>query len=171
MTDRESRPAPAPGEQDPDLTESRIASIIDAGGVVRWHTHGRSLSQSVAEHSWGVAAIVLLLKPDASAALLRAAILHDVHEVVLGDIPSPLKRRFRGILGMIEETVQQEFLAEHGLEYPELTADEQRTLKHADKMEAMLFVLRREAPGLSEEKGKKVFANLMAEIEEFKNEG
>jgi 5'-deoxynucleotidase YfbR-like HD superfamily hydrolase len=161
--------APAPGDEpspgDPSLVE-RATSLTDAGGTVRWHTHGKNLQQTVAEHSWGVAAIILLLKPNPSVALLRAAILHDVHEAVMGDLPSPFKRRFADTLGPIEKLIKDEFLAQHQLEDPVLTPEEQKVLKLADKMEAMLFAKRREFPGLSEARSKAVIDNLAKDITE-----
>ena len=51
-----------------------------AGYTRRWHTTSY-LDQSVAEHSWGVALIIMQNHPNPSANLLKAALLHDLHEV------------------------------------------------------------------------------------------
>lgn len=61
------------------------------GYTTRYHTERTLREDTVGHHSFNVAAIVMYVRPDASAALLRAALLHDVAEHVLGDIPAPVK--------------------------------------------------------------------------------
>jgi 5'-deoxynucleotidase YfbR-like HD superfamily hydrolase len=127
----------------------RIRLLLSSGRVTRWHHRGDLLHQNVGEHSWGVAAIVLALKPDASAALLRAAILHDAHEVAFGDIPSPTKERYP-ILKDIEAMAQREYLKSIGLPpLDDLTEEERRLLKVADLLDALFFVHRQTIEGRS----------------------
>lgn len=54
------------------------------------------MKQSVAAHSWGVAMLLLEEAPKGVVTLdlIRAALTHDLHESVLGDVPSPAKTRF-----------------------------------------------------------------------------
>ena len=49
--------------------------------------------QSVAEHSWGVATLVLELWPESSAMFIKACLHHDTHEGTLGDMPWDAKRK------------------------------------------------------------------------------
>jgi len=64
-----------------------------ASFVRRWHTNP-DLAQTVdtmAGHGGRVARIILKLWPDASAALLHWALVHDDGESVVGDVPAPAK--------------------------------------------------------------------------------
>jgi 5'-deoxynucleotidase YfbR-like HD superfamily hydrolase len=62
-----------------------------AGRVQRYHTWPHLKEQSVAEHSWNVARITLAICPEASPALVRHCLFHDLGEVVSGDPPYPVK--------------------------------------------------------------------------------
>ena len=74
-----------------------IQDTLRAQGVNRWHIVETSRPQSVAEHSFNVAMIAMelaylipsLSKPD----VMAAALMHDIDEVVTGDIPTPTKER------------------------------------------------------------------------------
>ncbi len=65
-----------------------------AGSTRRWHTNPVfcGTDDRVDGHSARVAILILQLWPDASAALLRAAIVHDLGEGGVGDLASPVKR-------------------------------------------------------------------------------
>lgn len=67
-------------------TDARLA-----GQVVRWHTAPMARRETVGEHSWQVARLVLAFWPDAPRDLLVRALLHDVGEVASGDVPFPVK--------------------------------------------------------------------------------
>ena len=118
---------------------SEQSEVIAAGMVQRWHTVP-GLNQTIAEHSWGVAMLVLLQHPTASRELLAAALLHDIHEVVIGDIPSPAKIAIPELIG-IESKIRNDFLNQHSLTEPLLNSNEKAILKKADKLEALLFVM------------------------------
>jgi 5'-deoxynucleotidase YfbR-like HD superfamily hydrolase len=68
-----------------------LLNIYRAGSVRRYHTALHLQQQDVASHSWGVLAILLYIEPWPSVALMKAAVYHDVGEVVTGDIPAPFK--------------------------------------------------------------------------------
>lgn len=81
-------------------------SLIDrmrAQYVNRWNTVHLTHSQSLAEHSFNVAMITqelcdLLGYGDTDTGLaVGYALLHDIDEVVTGDIPTPTKRRIEGL--------------------------------------------------------------------------
>ena len=59
--------------------------------VERAHTVPHVGSYSVGEHAHGVASLILLAHPNPSVNLLRAAITHDLHEYLVGDLPSFVK--------------------------------------------------------------------------------
>ena len=104
--------------------------IMDGAAVSRYHTVDLLKAETVGHHSHGVAMLCLLIDPNASRDLLVAALLHDLPEQGVGDIPSPVKRK----LQMKEELerLEAELLAEVGLEHPELTEEEHVVLKLAD---------------------------------------
>jgi 5'-deoxynucleotidase YfbR-like HD superfamily hydrolase len=84
--------------------------------------------------------MALMMKPDASASLLKAALYHDLAEQVVGDIPSPAKRRFD--LGERLDKLERAVIEEAGIENPALTDEEARILKLADIAQGALFCAR-----------------------------
>ena len=64
-----------------------------AGFVRRWHTNPElaHTNDRIDGHSGRVARIILMLHPSPSVELLRAALIHDDGESVVGDIPGPYK--------------------------------------------------------------------------------
>lgn len=61
-----------------------------AGQVIRYHTWPHIRQQSVGEHSWQVARILLAIAPG-HPGLVKHAILHDIGELETGDLPYPIK--------------------------------------------------------------------------------
>jgi len=66
---------------------SKLQRWREGSQVERAHTVKHIGEYTVGQHSHGVALIILALHPDPSADLIRAALLHDLHEVHTGDIP------------------------------------------------------------------------------------
>lgn len=124
------------------MTEDKLKTlhqfdVWDSGRVRRWHTHPHITSQNVADHSWGVVAILYLICESPSKNLIKAAVFHDIAEIHAGDIPSGVKWAFpemKSASDKCEQIIQTKF----GL-MPELTEVEQRLLKWADLMELALF--------------------------------
>lgn len=118
-------------------TKDVISFIANGAAVKRFHTVTTLQTETVGHHSHGVAMMCLVFDPDASRSLIMAALFHDLGEQILGDIPSPTKRKIdpEGRLDTYEATIMQE----HGVVMPELTAYEQRVLKLADIASGMLF--------------------------------
>ena len=109
---------------------------IRAGGQVRrFHTIPTIGHQTVAEHSWGVAILILVLNPLASTELLRAALLHDVPEADTGDMPAQVKWANPMLAHELEE-VEQTVMEELDI-VPLLTPAERLFLKAADKLDGM----------------------------------
>jgi 5'-deoxynucleotidase YfbR-like HD superfamily hydrolase len=118
-----------------------LDKFIEKGMVRRWHTVP-DLSQNVAEHSWGVAMFLIAFHPSPSAALLKAAILHDLHESAFCDIPSHIKDKYPELV-QIEEAEEQLFFKRHGIQnpYDDLADDDFLWLKLADTEESIAFIL------------------------------
>jgi len=112
-----------------------LAWKLRGGGVQRYHTEPLP-RQSVAEHSWRVRVIIDHLWPDASQELKDAAIYHDVHEGLIGDLPAPTKR-----LGKIKESINEiedDFERYLGLNLI-LSLPDHLRLKVADYLELVLY--------------------------------
>ena len=117
-----------------------IQFIAAGADVSRYHTVFTFNNETVGHHSHGVAMMVLMMKPDASASLLKAALYHDLAEQVVGDIPSPAKRQFG--LGQRLDKLELSIIEEAGIENPALTDEETRILKLADIAQGALFCAR-----------------------------
>lgn len=124
------------------------------GETRRYHGFRMLMEDTVGHHSFNVCCIILKVMPDASAALLRAALKHDVAEHIVGDMPAPSKRAapdyhlggsesskvmtFREWFGQYEAQTA----AQHGVQLDEdLTAEEAWLLKFADSLDGMRFCL------------------------------
>lgn len=63
-----------------------------AGEVIRFHCRPHIRTQSVGEHSWQVARILLCITAPAHwSALLVHSVTHDMGEIATGDVPYPVK--------------------------------------------------------------------------------
>lgn len=127
----------------------------------RYHTspHLARLGQSNAEHAHGVASIIALLNPEASAQLLRAALWHDTGERWAGDLPAPFKEEFPDIARQHRWAEKRLALRAAPLE-PMLSPTEEDWLKMADSLEAILFAAFHR-PGLLQRPDWRGFAEAM----------
>ena len=76
----------------------KINDILRASGVTRWHIVRTVRPQSLAEHTFDVTMIARAIAKIAGyddAEIIKAALLHDLDEIVMGDIPTPTKERAR----------------------------------------------------------------------------
>ena len=114
----------------------RVLFLFNGGMVRRYHTLPTNKEITVAEHSWLVAALLTVLLPAPSAALLRAALFHDCAEQLWGDLPAPVKwldPNAQEIHTSMEQTTLQAFNC-----YNTITPDEQQALQLADSFAGML---------------------------------
>lgn len=120
--------------------QQTLQMIVCGGRVTRFHTHPTIKEETVAEHSYLVAWICALVWTRShdnalpSAGLLLAALAHDAPEYILGDMPSPTKRRMN-LRGAYRKEEARLF-AEAGMPDFEhmLTDEEQEILKFADNL-------------------------------------
>lgn len=116
-----------------------------AGGIKRWHIHPVVHQQTVAEHSWNVARILLALWPEAPRELLVEALFNDTGEIATGDPPSTLKQRhpnLRDMYSKMEHDARVEMVLPWGLPGPHpIIGHESWALKMADMMEMLEYAL------------------------------
>lgn len=131
----------------------RLKSLPRTG----WLLRGVREVESVADHSFGVAWVALLLADRAAAhgwnvnieKVLRIALLHDLTEARTGDLPHTIKRHFEAdTLKKADESIALEMLGAlgeegnqylaHWREYEERTSLEARIVKAADKIDLLL---------------------------------
>lgn len=76
----------------------KINDILRASGVTRWHIVRTVRPQSLAEHTFDVCMIARAIAKEAGYddyEIMKAAIVHDLDEIVTGDIPTPTKQKAR----------------------------------------------------------------------------
>ena len=114
--------------------------IIAGTEVKRYHTVTTLINETVGHHSHGVAMLTLMIDPAAGRELLLAALMHDLAEHQVGDIPSPAKREY-GIGEQVSE-LEDRLMRAAGLVMPDLNTRDARTLKLADIAQGALFCAR-----------------------------
>jgi 5'-deoxynucleotidase YfbR-like HD superfamily hydrolase len=114
---------------------------LDAGQVTRYHAEPQmnKMCQTNADHSWGVAVIIMCVFQSAPSELLRAALLHDLGERKCGDDPAQFKREFPE-LAAEKRKAESVFLKRITGDLPELDEFEQKVLKFADLIEACVYI-------------------------------
>jgi HD domain-containing protein len=116
---------------------SLINNVLQAragGAVQRCHTVRHLGSYSNAEHSWGVAMLILQLFPECPH-LLKYALVHDIPEGVTGDVPAPVKKD-----GFSDAEFEDYILREWDLpQLSDLNAADGLVLKTCDKLELWLW--------------------------------
>lgn len=110
-----------------------------AGRVQRYHQHALIRPENVAEHTFGLVNLLMIMTDrQVTAKLLMAAIAHDMGEYVSGDIPSPIKhgagKDFKDIINKIEDGAMHDI---HGKEWEELSDWEYLLLKTADNLDGL----------------------------------
>lgn len=118
---------------------AQLLAYRASGAVKRFHVMITHRTQTVGEHSHGVAMLVMLVEPNCSVALIKAALTHDFHERATGDMPSTAKWMFPGLA---KEMRQAEYTwnKASGLLW-NLTEYEESLLNFCDYMELMAWSL------------------------------
>lgn len=117
--------------------KDQLQFLLDGANVRRYHTIPTLLTETVGHHSHGVALLAYMLAEEPTVGLIFAALVHDLAEHQLGDIPSPAKREY-GIGEQVNE-LEKRLLNDSGWGMERLTAQEKRILKLADIAQGALF--------------------------------
>jgi len=127
---------------DPKLLES-LRMVMRGGRVTSFHTKPVLKEENVAEHSYVVAWLATLYydhRP--SAELLLSCLAHDMPEYVLGDVPSPTKKKVPGLKEMFDVEERGLFAAHHMPVYEDsLSPHEKEVLKFCDNLAGYLKCL------------------------------
>ena len=113
-----------------------------------WTTNGRQ--ESVAEHSWRLAVLAMLMEDDFPQLdmnkVIRMCLIHDWGEAVTGDLPAFIKTEadeeteadaIEALLKNLPETISSGFLTMFK-EMSDLTTDEAILVKALDKTETLI---------------------------------
>ena len=122
----------------------RVLLLRDAGVVKRSHTCRTLMDRNVAEHSHGVAMLVLTLYSWESGRtppgnLLAAALVHDLSEISTGDVPAPVKRGNPELKYWLNK-ISTQWENSLGLRF-DLTIEEENLLLWCDRMDFALYAL------------------------------
>lgn len=120
--------------------KDRIKFILAGAEVTRYHTVRTLQTETVGHHSHGVAMFCIMLTDHTpSSQLLTAALIHDLAEHQLGDIPSPAKKQYG--IGEQVNALEAKLLIDAGLTNALCKADA-RIMKLADILQGMSFCIR-----------------------------
>lgn len=119
---------------------SNVRTLHSTGQTVRYHTNPvmSRLHQTDADHTWGVAMIILALHPNPSRNLLAQTIVHDCGEKWAGDLSSPFKQMYPKI-AKAHADAETQLARDHKVPQFELTANEVDWLRFADYLERHLY--------------------------------
>lgn len=116
----------------------QVKAVREAGYVERCHGMRKIGHYSVAEHTYGVVSLLLLLHPGPSLRLIRAAQWHDSAERWTGDIPSPAKWAHAG-LAQGDSELELDVLNHIGIK-EHLDEEEECWLRACDMLEFWLWM-------------------------------
>ena len=125
--------------------EKNLMLLREAGNVSRLHTVPLIQKYTVAGHSWGMAMMCLALHPLPRPDLIKACLLHDVAERLIGDVPAPTKWRFEQLTKELDKA-EQEAMTELGINF-NLLPDEEIWLRALDLLDLLLFCVEEERMG------------------------
>lgn len=152
----------------------------NGGNTRRFHTMPTLTIDTVGHHSFNLLCILLFLREDLPAHVLRAALKHDIAEHVVGDMPAPTKRALPNYMGVrtptghISERSFREAFGEHeakvaeahgvNLEEDALSDAEKWLLKLADALDGMRFCIQERRMGNWHPKLVEAFSNFRSYV-------
>lgn len=116
------------------------ATTRGGGGLLRYHTMACIHPQTVAEHSWNVARIYTERYKMPRAEVYFYILYHDVAEVITGDIPFLVKRRYPHLKEVLNEA-EKDAYKQLTIILPKLTDTEMKQIKICDLIEMGEYAL------------------------------
>lgn len=119
-----------------------LKTTWEATATRRWHSNSRLCHtvDPVGLHSARVALIMLALWPDTSREAIVAALMHDLAESVVGDLPPAGKSMLASA-----STAERLIAVQNGWHVPLKDVDATR-LRFADRLDAYLWAMHHRAP-------------------------
>lgn len=131
-----------------DFEIEKLCVRMRGGTVERMHTRRHLTPYSVAEHSFGVAMMVLALTNDAASVdLLKAALFHDLAEQMTGDVPATMKLADMIVNARLARA-ETAFDLKYGTKV-ELEPSELAILKLADLLDLLWFCVTEKSMGVT----------------------
>ncbi len=133
------------------LPKLTLSDLTRSGHVTRWHSVRSSRDQTLAEHHYMVTRISNrlakeILGPDLTDTyllqIMEYASLHDTPELLMGDLPSPLKRHIESISGLDNpiEQIEHEIAPWLTQMKNEMRKEHLLIVKLADIIDALVFI-------------------------------
>lgn len=128
------------------MVERQLRALLDGGRVKRMHVMDVLQSQTVAEHTFGVVCVLMLITPkeEGTLRLFTAAMVHDVSEREFGDVPGHAKRE--PDVRSAYERLEEKWARDIGFHY-QLSLEQKTLLELADRLEFMAFCVRERQMG------------------------
>jgi 5'-deoxynucleotidase YfbR-like HD superfamily hydrolase len=118
--------------------EQMKRSVYLAGKVTRYHAWPTLNIQTIADHSWRVATLVVEVFGMPRAEVFIYALYHDCGEMFSGDLPFMVKTAVPGLADAMK-TAEAYGLDQLGVKLPELSPLERAQVKIADLLEMHEF--------------------------------
>ena len=117
-----------------------LENIYESGRTIRYHANPdmNHLGQSVADHTWGMIAMLFYLHPNPSPELIGYITFHDSEERWIGDIPYPVKKAMPDLVAQ-HEAMGQIFCRQAGIPHFTITEEDHKWVKLMDRLEAYQF--------------------------------
>jgi 5'-deoxynucleotidase len=137
---------------------ARLRTLYDAGDVKRMHCIPTIRSHAIAEHVYGslLIAVELINLNRTSAAkevlnislerVMLALMVHDAPEVVTGDVPAPVKRKYPA-LREFYDSMDTEFYLKVDIQLPQLNKIENAIVRASDTLDLGMLCLREREMG------------------------
>ena len=147
--------------------------LYNGGRTKRFHCFDMNAPQNVAEHSFYVAGLCLLMYSEGEVEnarlgkLIAAAVVHDLAEHKTGDVQSPAKRR-NPELKEILDNLEDDYLKESDL-FIQLGIEDKRRLKMADNLDGLMTCVRERR--LGNQSVEEIYVNYRANVTKLNPEG
>ena len=142
-------------------------NLMRAGRTLRYHTWTVHHRENVAEHTFNVMGIYLERYGPMSPEVSTYILLHDVAEVVTGDMPFIMKRKYP-VLKLVMDDAEADTLTEMGLELPTVSTEELYKIKICDLL-SMKFYAEAEI-AMGNEAMQEVVDNINDAVEKMQND-
>ena len=115
-------------------------TVLWAGSIMRYHNRPTAQKQTVGEHTWRVMVIYTEMYGMPRSPVYFYILHHDVAEIVTGDVPFIVKRRYPTVKKLLSE-LEDEINYNLFTSPPALTQQELYQIKVADLLEMLFFAI------------------------------